>query len=287
MKKKKREQGRQEHSLSLQEIIPQRNEHSVLFGMTESGKTTLAEFLINAYAHRENVPFVVVLDTKGKIKWKGYHVITSFSQLIETKYEKVIYYPNVHEQFDLEVLDNFFKWIFLRENTILYVDETSSVAESQKIPFHYKGCLARGRELNITVFSSTQRPKGIPAIIISESANKYVFRLQLEGDRKRVKEFTGITDEDISRLPRHCFYYANLLKRYGPLSLDISPEVQQQLEQAKKIQETPPPAEESAAAAAPVQQPGGQPGAPAPQTFTEKLKKTLAQGSGLLLPKRS
>jgi hypothetical protein len=47
----------------------------------------------------------------------------------------------------------------------------------------------------------------IPTVIMSESENWYVFRLNMEGDRKKIEQSIGLDQDAISTLPKRKFYF--------------------------------------------------------------------------------
>lgn len=188
----------------LHTMLPAYDERAVLVGRTGSGKTTLAEHLLRHYA------FAVVLDPKRRITWEGFDRQESLQAVSHSKFSHVIYAPTWEEQWDYkpEAVEEFFRWIFHRENTMLYVDEVMRVSRGDVIPSYYLACVTQGREIGVGVISSTQRPKKIPQVILSEAEHYYVFPLQLSQDRDRVLEVTG---ETVPLVRGHEFAY----KRVG------------------------------------------------------------------------
>jgi DNA helicase HerA-like ATPase len=86
--------------------------------------------------------------------------------------------------------------------------------------------LQRGRELNIRVFSSTQRPVDVSQLILTESEHTYIFKLKAESDRIKLEHATGIDRDQIAELKKgeHKFYYSNVEGDVlGPLRLRIKP----------------------------------------------------------------
>jgi hypothetical protein len=103
---------------------------------------------------------------------------------------------------------SFFKWCYLRGNTRVLIDEAMQVCPNPAVmPEYYKAILTRGRELNVSVWSCTQRPKTIPLSIISESTHFFIFMLNLEADRRRVNEVVTYP-EIIDYIPeKYQFWY--------------------------------------------------------------------------------
>ncbi len=190
------------------------NEHVFVAGRTGSGKTFLAKKFLAQY------PNVVVLDTKGMLDWNELlpeekTIVTSLAKIGEAKTDKIIYKPRWQEM-DFEVYNRFFKWVYQRKNTIVWVDEVMAVCPNPfKIPDFYKAILTRGRELNIAVWSLTQRPSGIPQIVISEATHLFIFDLNMEQDRNKLTEITGY-DEFETRPGKFHFWYADIREEKPP-----------------------------------------------------------------------
>lgn len=200
---------------------PELNSRSVFVGQTGSGKTTLArEALCRIPAYK----YVVVYDVKGQMKpkdWPGFKFVESFDVLRKTAdlkingslaFPKLVFQPNVYEipdANDLTHADIFFKWIYYRKNTVLYVDEVYGVTGPRLIPFHLKAILTRGRERGITAMMATQRPAEIPQFVLSESENYFVFRLQMPQDKRRIRDIKGIPEAAIESLDNYEFLVAD------------------------------------------------------------------------------
>ncbi len=194
----------------MQFNIPQPNSRSALIGMTGSGKTTLARSFLTKYYR-----YVVVYDVKGQMRakdWPGYAIYTDFDKLIKAKEERLIYQPNINEipdEKNWDYAEKFFKWIYLRRNTVVYVDEVYGCTGRDYIPFYFRAILTRGRERGITCLMATQRPSLIPQFILSESENYYVFKLQMPQDKKKIEEIKGFSVESLNKLKRYEFLIAD------------------------------------------------------------------------------
>ncbi len=206
--------------VNREQIYPARGDRVGIFGQTGSGKTTLARAIL------QERDFVVVCDPKRKIDWPGY-VVLNFSQLLSidpAKVRRIIYKPTFADINDKKgaVIDSFFRWVFERENTTLYVDELSMISRGDDFPFHYGACLTQGRELGIEVISGSQRPTWIPQIAMSEAEHIYCFKLKMFMDRQRIERLTSIPEEKIAQLSKRDFLYAPQDGDVvGPLRLQI------------------------------------------------------------------
>lgn len=199
------------------------DEHVFIAGMTGTGKSFLAEVYLSG------MDYVVKLDTKGEYFerkkkgediWRGleegtdYTVIFSLTELENVKTRKIIYVPDFTEQNQVHY-NSLMKWIYDRENTILWIDELMSVAESShRYPPYLKALMTRGRSKNAVVWSLTQRPMDIPAIILANSTHFFIFDLNLPQDRKRIVDATGI--DDFNEKPNgHNFWYYKIGRNRG------------------------------------------------------------------------
>ena len=135
------------------------NKHVLVCGMTGTGKSFLCENYLRGY------DYVIKLDTKdetderlreGLSPWEGLEEGKDFTicrhlddlDYIDTK--KIIYVPPFEEQ-NLETFNEFFKWVFLRQNTILWIDELMSIGTVQTYPIELKRLMIMGRSKNIGV----------------------------------------------------------------------------------------------------------------------------------------
>lgn len=185
-------------------IIPA-NQHVFIAGRTGSGKTYLARKYLTNY---ENV---VVLDTKGTFEWpelndNEYTLVRKFEDLNLPKTSKIVYRPD-WEELEEEYYNAFFQWAYMRRNTIVMIDEVMSICPNPfKIPDYYKAILTRGRELNVAAWSLTQRPSGIPQVIMSESMHYFIFDLNLTQDREKIAEISG-WPEFMEKPGKYVFWY--------------------------------------------------------------------------------
>lgn len=202
--------------ISLFQLKPRPQERTCLIGTTGSGKTTMARWLLNYY------PYVVIFDPKDEIRWEGYKRFTTLRDLAGAKEPKLIYAPIASELRDEDFHEAFFRWIYERKNTLLYVDEVYAIAYRQDIPDSYHACLTRGRTRNISVISATQRPKDIHPVILSENENFFIYRLQLSQDKEAIRKTIGLDEDLISKLKKREFYHWTIDGANGPFKLHLN-----------------------------------------------------------------
>lgn len=182
------------------------NEHVFLSGRTQSGKTYCARAYLAGFKN------VIVLDIKGLFDFKGFvddvPIYDRLDDLLSFGEGKAIYRPRF-EELTPDYYNRFFQWIYNRKNTIVYVDELMGVCENASdVPPYAKAILTRGMERNTAMWASTQRPKTIPLVFMSEATHFFIFRLQLDVDKKRVQEIIP-ADEIMQDIPLHKFWYYN------------------------------------------------------------------------------
>lgn len=187
-----------------------------MIGRNGTGKTRLVEELLSFYKN------VYVLDLKGQIQWPDYRVFNNLENFKNARDHKKIYKPFAKDLRNEQIIDQFFWHIFREGEVVLYVDEVSLVTRGQDVSDGYHAIIAQGRELGITLYQSTQRPKGIPSIVMTESQRFFVFSLNLEADRKRVKEVAPIEEEEIQKLGKFEFLFSDMDAVYGPYKLEIN-----------------------------------------------------------------
>ena len=187
------------------------DQHVFIAGATGSGKTFLAKTYLAG-----NTKKVFVLDTKGTFEWeqipeKLIITITRIAQIQNAtqNFHFIIYRP-VHEELDQIYYDLFFKFCYDLRHCTVYVDEAMQVCpNSFKIPEYYKGILTRGRELDVNVWSCTQRPATLPVVIYSEAMHWFIFKLNALQDRKKIADYSGFTGF-MRVLPQHEFMYVDI-----------------------------------------------------------------------------
>ena len=182
-----------------------KDDRGFIVGQTGSGKTTLVKALL---WKRRNM---IVLDPKRTFtvnpEWE-HETVVSLPELKRTfDHTKMVIYRPTYEELD-RLCDDFFRYVFELENVLLYVDEVASVTTPRTISPYYGRCLKLGRELDISVWSATQRPRKIPLEVMTESQHFYIFNLTNIDDRKVVADYTT---PEVLKTPAkgHGFHYYN------------------------------------------------------------------------------
>ena len=191
------------------------SEHVFIAGQTGTGKSVLAEIYLAGMGR------VIKLDTKGEyyerkkkglVQWRGlkegtdFTIVFKLSEIDDVTTPKIIYVPSFQEM-TIETYDELMKYVYQREDTILWIDELMEVAPSAfKYPPYLKGLYTRGRSKNVAVWACTQRPSDIPAICLANSSHYFIFAMQLPSDREKIAKATG-QPEFFKQPTGYDFYY--------------------------------------------------------------------------------
>jgi hypothetical protein len=74
-----------------------------------------------------------------------------------------------------------------------------------------------GRELDVTVIASMQRPTRMPLYMITETDQQYVFRLNMPDDRKRMAAMIGDrANTHPSEMEEYGFWYNCMSRNIAP-----------------------------------------------------------------------
>lgn len=191
--------------------------HVLCAGMTGTGKSFLAEEYLKGYDN------VIKLDTKqeteeryknGESPWRGleegedFEVCYTLEECQESEFNKIIYCVPFEEQNE-DSFNDFFNWVYQRQNTIIWIDELMSVGSARRYPSGLHRLMIMGRSKNVGVWSCTQRPRGIPVIVPANCKYFFVFDLANKEDRQVLVNSTGFPE--LYTMPTgHNFWFVKL-----------------------------------------------------------------------------
>lgn len=159
------------------------DERVAIVGRTGAGKTYLAERLVRGLSR------LVVIDPKGTLASWGLDDWSTTVRRELRRGEPVrarVVYP-LDGDFEPVLAE-----IYEAGNITVYIDEVYGIVPPGSRPGPYFTALyTRGRELGIGVWAATQRPTWVPLFVLSEADWLFVFKLQLDEDRRRLAEILG------------------------------------------------------------------------------------------------
>lgn len=210
-------------------------EHVLISGPTESGKTTLALWLL------EQRQWVVVLAMKpadpvlSQLQAKGWERVAKWPP--PPKYTRdgrrapqhVLFWPVTRKSDNLPRAKAAFhgalKQIFEKDgNWTVYVDELGLAASPRwyDLTHELERDWAQGRTLGISLVVSTQRPAGIPRLAVSQITHMFIFQNADKRDCETISEIGGLdrreTIDLVCGLPRYDFFYYNTRDRVPIIS---------------------------------------------------------------------
>lgn len=189
-------------------------------GPSGSGKSTLATALVPRYDH------TVTLDPKGEFRLPGAVYCQTAQSILRRSQDlrdarAIIYQPAITEIRSRVAHERVLWWIYLRGNTMLYIDEVYTYATGSDLPDALFAIITRGRSRNVGGIFATQRPSRIPLVVLSEARCAFIFRLMLAKDRKRIEETFFVSEADQLRLGEFEFLFAIDGRVSGPYRLAV------------------------------------------------------------------
>lgn len=166
------------------------NERVDFIGKTRSGKSHLARYVC------QGIPRFVAVDPKGDMDPEAWDCDLISARDVRRELAsgdpmRVLIRGGTPESF-LPVYSAIWETAEKGTPLVCYTDEIYGVAvPGQKPPEVLSFLYTQGRGRDVGMWSSMQRPTWVPLFTLSESEWFFMFRLQLEEDRKRVAGFIG------------------------------------------------------------------------------------------------
>lgn len=167
-----------------------------ILGQTRMGKTFLAEHLL------EQQPRVVVVDSKHRVRWSGYHLTDN--PVAALLADKVIYRPPggaPPDSFYWEAVNTLHE----RGGGTLYVDEMSYVTSANRIPKGLADAFRLGGEIGVGVWYSAQESTTVHNTTLRQSELLILFYNQGASDREKLAKVTGDMAFVTAHLPKYEF----------------------------------------------------------------------------------
>lgn len=171
------------------------DERVIIAGRTGSGKTVLAKHLL------KRLDRVFVIDPKHTFRLDGFELKRGLPTTGSDV--RVIYRPRLGDDDHLAYI---LSLIQRGKYMTIYVDELATLSEMFPVSTTVLQDIVRtGRERHVSVWSATQRPRGIPKVFFTEAEVVFLFDLHWEKDRQHVAEFIGPEAEE--EIERYTFWY--------------------------------------------------------------------------------
>jgi hypothetical protein len=189
-------------------------EHTSIFGMTGSGKTTLAQQLLRS------VDRLAVFDPKALITDWGLepYAPDALKRLQDDQPARLHVLPPEPGQNAERYWADALEAVYRAGNVFIYLDEVYLLTdEGKQIERWLRTIWTTGRAYGVSGMAASQRPVWIPRFIASESRHIFCFTLTQSDDRDRVTDVIGTqahywnSDKPLSTQERppnvHGFFY--------------------------------------------------------------------------------
>ena len=179
--------------LNLQAMSDQR---VGIIGQTRMGKTFLAEHLLSQQ------PRVVVIDSKHRVNWSGYHLTDN--PVAALLADKVIYRPAS----GAPPADWWFEAVRTlhdRGGGIIYVDEMSYIVGPNQMPKSLGDAIRLGGEIGVGIWFSGQESTSIHNTPLRQSEMLIMFYNQGASDREKLAKIVGDMAFATAHLPKYHF----------------------------------------------------------------------------------
>lgn len=167
--------------------LPSIGEHMAFLGTTGSGKSVLAEKMLNCF------PSYFAIDTQDSLVLPGSVLITSPKSLaMKLKFFKRIRYVPSSEYRNRATWDYVFNTLSNSSSKkkphprIIYIDEIYHIGYGASFPLELPTLATTARQRKLSLWISTQRPSMIPIPLLTECKRIFCFYLTYEEDIKKL-----------------------------------------------------------------------------------------------------
>lgn len=178
------------------ELVASSDQRVGILGQTRMGKTFLAEHLL------AQQPRVIVVDSKHRVKWKGYHLTDN--PVAALLADRVIYRPPggaPPDSFYWEAVNTLHE----RGGGVLYIDEMSYVTSANRIPKGLADAFRLGGEIGVGVWFAAQESTTVHNTTLRQAEMLILFYNQGASDRDKLSKVTGDMAHVTAYLPKYEF----------------------------------------------------------------------------------
>jgi hypothetical protein len=178
------------------EINAQSDQRVGFIGQTRMGKTFLAEHLL------EQQPRVIVVDSKHRVNWKGYHLTDN--PVAARLEDRVIYRP----QSGAPPESWWYETVLLlheRGGGVIYVDEMSYITTANRIPKGLADGFRLGGEIGVGIWFAAQEATTVHNTTLRQAEMLIMFYNQGASDREKLGKIVGDMGYVTGSLPKYEF----------------------------------------------------------------------------------
>jgi hypothetical protein len=209
----------------MHELKWRQGEHFLIAAPTQTGKTTIAAYLVNRRK------FVCVLGSKSKDKqlterYPTFTRIEKWSRRVPREHQKVLLWPKVQNTIadtvllQREVHKDYLDYINRIGGYCTVVDEYHWEAQFLRLDKELAAHHHQGSTNGNTMLDLTQRPAWIPRITYSSATHALIGRTRDKDDLKALSQLGGVDSarviETVQRMGRHDLLYLNPMGDASP-----------------------------------------------------------------------
>jgi len=169
--------------------LPRYDEHNLFLGSTGSGKTYLAETIL------ERIPNAFIIDPQDCISVEAKKIKTPRNLFLYLNlFKKIRYVPQL-KYLEKDIWNYILEIIWKSSNInkkkpkLVYIDELYLLGYGQNFPSMLPKCMSTCRQRQIGFNIATQRPRMIPKATITETTRIFCFALTYDEDIDYISTF--------------------------------------------------------------------------------------------------
>ncbi len=180
------------------------NNRLLFIGKTRTGKTYLANYLLEKFAKKHEKLQVITLDPKHERRQFGNGETMEFPKLV-TKYDKKARFQVFQSYRWSQELEDVVDILLKRGSAIFDLDEVGGIATASSVPDGITRLWTQGGGKGVGAWAKIQFPKRVPGVIKSQSEFYFMFRLN--DDEHRQDMLNYIPDRRILQKIEKRYYW--------------------------------------------------------------------------------